>query len=62
MGDKTTAGGITPGIDDTYHNPEGMTEWSVIPSGFLQKLLISRGFTPACSLTRPSAFKVGNFS
>ena len=28
-GDKTTAGGVTPGIDDTHNNPEGVTDHSL---------------------------------
>ena len=40
---------------------ERAAEGSVTPSGFMCNARGSRGFTPACSLFRPSALRVGYF-
>ena len=41
---------------------EGAAEGSFTPSGFMCNAHGSRGLTPACSLFRPSALRVGNFN
>ena len=41
---------------------ERAAEGSVTPSGFMCNAHGSRGLTPACSLFRPSALRVGNFN
>ena len=45
-----------------YTNPKGTAEVSVTPSGFMCNAHDSRGVTPACSLFRPSALRVGDFN
>ena len=45
-----------------FGRTEGAIECFAIPSGFGYTWPIYRGFTPACSLIRPSALRVGNFN
>jgi hypothetical protein len=45
-----------------YNSPERATECAVTPSGLGVQRRVNRGFTPACSLARPLAFKVGKFN
>ena len=43
-------------------SPERAAEHTVTPLGVGLHPPVYRGFTPACSLIRPSAFRVGNFN